>query len=230
MEKNNEHIFIGINNKGRDFIIGDLHGEYLKLEQRMEQVNFDKKVDRVFSVGDLIDRGPNSMDCLKLLDKPWFFSVQGNHEELMYKSCIEKSRDYFNCWIRNGGKWSLDEDEKELFEISEKLRELPLTITLETANGSVGISHASPPKSLRWSERFNESKEHLLWDRNHIMHWKPHGIVNGVLYTFHGHTPRDTIQERENSYYIDTGACWSDGNLSFVQVHPKLNLFPHSDI
>jgi serine/threonine protein phosphatase 1 len=41
---------------GRDFVLGDLHGTTDLLRLLMEHVAFDPKKDRLFSVGDLIDR------------------------------------------------------------------------------------------------------------------------------------------------------------------------------
>ena len=47
------------NTQGRDFLIGDLHGYYQALMQALEEVAFDPDTDRLISVGDLIDRGPD---------------------------------------------------------------------------------------------------------------------------------------------------------------------------
>lgn len=68
------------NTLGRDLIIGDLHGHYDTLRHLLCENRFDKKIDRVISVGDVIDRGPRSWDCLQLFREPWFHGVKGNHE------------------------------------------------------------------------------------------------------------------------------------------------------
>jgi len=68
---------------GKDYVIGDLHGCFDLLEQLLAHVNFNTRCDRLFSVGDLIDRGPHSLRCLGLLNEPWFYAVQGNHELMM---------------------------------------------------------------------------------------------------------------------------------------------------
>ncbi len=68
---------------GRDFVVGDLHGCRRELDQALDAVCFDETVDRLFSVGDLTDRGPDSVSCLELLDEPWFHAVQGNHEAML---------------------------------------------------------------------------------------------------------------------------------------------------
>jgi len=50
------------NHQGRDFVIGDLHGCLPLLHRLLDHVRFDPAGDRVFSTGDLIDRGPFSPD------------------------------------------------------------------------------------------------------------------------------------------------------------------------
>ena len=66
---------------GRDFVLGDLHGCLELLQIEMIKVGFNEETDRIFSVGDLVDRGPDSLKCLELVFEPWFHSVLGNHEE-----------------------------------------------------------------------------------------------------------------------------------------------------
>jgi serine/threonine protein phosphatase 1 len=68
------------NTHGRDFIVGDIHGQLDDLIQQLKEELFDFSNDRLFALGDLIDRGMQSKECLELLQKPWFFSVIGNHE------------------------------------------------------------------------------------------------------------------------------------------------------
>lgn len=70
------------NTKGRDFVVGDMHGCYNELSKLMEYVQFNPQEDRMFSTGDLIDRGPNSLECLSLLKKKWFYPTLGNHEDI----------------------------------------------------------------------------------------------------------------------------------------------------
>lgn len=70
------------NKIGRDFVMGDLHGCMHMLKIFLTFINFDKSKDRLFSVGDLVDRGNHSVDCLDLLKEPWFFATLGNHEDL----------------------------------------------------------------------------------------------------------------------------------------------------
>ena len=64
---------VAANQRGRDFVVGDIHGWYGPLMAELEAVCFDPARDRLFSVGDLINRGPDSERCLLLTQEPWFF-------------------------------------------------------------------------------------------------------------------------------------------------------------
>ena len=59
--------FFPKNHEGRDFVVGDLHGMFQTLEALMETVKFDTTIDRLFSVGDLVDRGPESKRVVEFL-------------------------------------------------------------------------------------------------------------------------------------------------------------------
>ena len=41
------HIFIPKNIKGRDFVVGDIHGHYDLLKTELKTVGFDKQKDRL---------------------------------------------------------------------------------------------------------------------------------------------------------------------------------------
>lgn len=67
---------------GRDLIAGDVHGHFSRLAAALDAVAFDPVRDRLFSVGDLVDRGPESDHALDWLARPWFYAVSGNHEDM----------------------------------------------------------------------------------------------------------------------------------------------------
>lgn len=104
--------YLPANEAGRDFVVGDLHGCWVMLDRLLARAGFDPAVDRLFSVGDLIDRGPDSMGCLALLQEPWFHAVRGNHEAMLldfawdtlhYGSPLPTGR--LHDFLLNGGGW-----------------------------------------------------------------------------------------------------------------------------
>lgn len=133
---------------GRDFIIGDLHGSYHLLMKFMKLIGFNKEKDRIFSVGDLINRGVHSFKSLNLINEPWFFVVPGNHEGMFY-SFIDPYQDgdwrQGNSFWSNGGNWINDYDvidkKEELTELAKKLCDFPMVRTIKGKN-KVHMIHA----------------------------------------------------------------------------------------
>lgn len=125
-----------VNTKGRDFVVGDIHGQIHLLNMFLNFINFDESKDRVFSVGDLIDRGQNSLDSLRLIDKPWFACVKANHEQLMEDFATGGPTGAW--WDYNGGIWQHSLSREEKFELWEellpKVQNTPWLITVDMPN------------------------------------------------------------------------------------------------
>lgn len=68
------------NAKGKDYIVGDIHGNRTLLNEMLDTAQFDFNTDRLFSVGDIVDRGTENLEALELLTQPWFFHTLGNHD------------------------------------------------------------------------------------------------------------------------------------------------------
>lgn len=194
----------GRNEKGRDFVIGDIHGQFTRVEKAIAAIRFNPDADRLFSVGDLIDRGPECERVIEWLDKPWFFPVRGNHEDY---ACRYQTVDGEN-WLYNGGGWFMGLPSSQQAEIGARLNELPLAIELETSKGMIGIVHADVP-GTKWSElpSFLESRkgrDYCMWSRGRI-NSENDGGVQGIRAVVVGHTPLDEIRVLGNVIHIDTG-------------------------
>ena len=154
----------GPNLKGRDFVIGDLHGAYACYENLCKNIQFDEENDRMFSVSDLIDRGPDSLKCLQLIKKDNFHSTLANHDHMMLEAF--RGGPYGQYWMMNGGGWGLNalkdwraiqrgefigdvpEESQEVFDLVDMIDELPFLITINHKNGKkFHLLHAElPPK------------------------------------------------------------------------------------
>jgi len=212
------------NKVGRDFIIGDLHGCYDELMEALNYVKFDPEKDRLFSVGDLIDRGPKSLECLKLIDNPWFHTVMGNHEEMMFMSLMVGGSNWINTWKGNGGKWAYEYHNLVAMgsgkEFAKKyLKNLPLVISVGTGVERFNIVHADmydgddpigDEKIDNWKFKSSESvmRDRMLWGRGIIHKQYKKGFHQNLSTTYVGHTPIRNAIIIESQVFIDTGLVY----------------------
>lgn len=202
------------NLRGRDFFVGDLHGEYDRLMAALEAVDFDVARDRLFPVGDLIDRGPRSRDCLGLALAPWCFAVRGNHEQLA-REALFGDDDAMALWVINGGGWALEEDRASLAALLEAaLARLPLAREIEVDGRRIGLVHAEPPAD--WADIERCDRHRLIWGRDRIRRGDT-TPVRGIEAVVVGHTILEAPITLGNVHYLDTGA-FATGRLTLVEA------------
>ena len=64
------------------YVVGDIQGCYKPLKKLLKKINFLESKDQLWCVGDLINRGPNSLDTLRFLQDmdQSVRIVLGNHD------------------------------------------------------------------------------------------------------------------------------------------------------
>ena len=200
------------------WVVGDLHGCRAELDARLQQHQFDPQQDLLIAVGDLIDRGPDSLGCLALLKQPWFRSVKGNHEEMALSALQghEKQR-----WQMNGGGWFWRLRGSAIISARHALlrcRDLPLIVHLQLGARTVVIAHADYPaaeyaldKPLDW--------EQVVWSRQRLegLQAGAESGIRGADAFYFGHTPLKEPLTVANLHYIDTGAVFCH-HLTMVQL------------
>lgn len=177
------------NERGRDFVVGDIHFKTIDLHKGLKALGFDRSIDRVIAVGDLIDRGPGVLDGLKLLGEPWFFTILGNHEQMLIDAYRANPNARYSA--HGAGWWSAIADESKGM-IVEKLESLPTVIEIESARGIVGVVHADVPAGMSWKEFVGsldnpQIEELALWGRERVIKHYRAG-VQGIWRVCTGHT------------------------------------------
>lgn len=108
------------------WLSGDIHGCLEQLRRKLWHCRFDPWRDLLISVGDVIDRGPQSLRCLQLLEQHWVRAVRGNHEQMAMDALASQQ---MSLWLMNGGDWFIalaDNQQKQAKTALEKCQHCPL--------------------------------------------------------------------------------------------------------
>ncbi|HIJ82635.1 MAG: Bis(5'-nucleosyl)-tetraphosphatase (symmetrical) [Magnetococcales bacterium] len=84
------------------YAIGDVHGCLSDLHRLLDLLVFDPARDRLLFVGDLINRGPSSVECLRFVRSlgPQAQVVMGNHEVNILRQIAMAGTSYAEPWQR----------------------------------------------------------------------------------------------------------------------------------
>jgi serine/threonine protein phosphatase 1 len=208
----------------RAYAVGDVHGRLDLLEDLLAKIHAElqhrpaRKTLLVF-MGDLIDRGPSSaqvIERLRTYRRPGIEPVflLGNHEEVLLR-ILNGDAELIAKWRRFGGAECLQSygvDPRQLANVSE-------SEALTVVRSAVPNSHVEFLQSFVDSCRFGDflfvhagirpgiqleqqSQADIRWIREpFLLDDTDHGFV-----VVHGHTIRESVDERPNRIGIDTGA------------------------
>jgi Diadenosine tetraphosphatase and related serine/threonine protein phosphatases len=219
----------------RRIVIGDVHGHYDGLMTLLEALAIGSD-DRVYFLGDLIDRGPKSAQVLEFVKESSYQTLLGNHEQLMLEALPNGPVDVraWQAWLYSGGEATIAsyrDTGMMPYKHLEWLRSLPTHLDL----GDIWLVHAGVDPKLPIHK---QSIEQFCWIRQafHSIS-KPYFpnklIITGhtITFTFEGVRPGELVRG-QGWLDIDTGAYhpksgWLTGlDLSYRRVY-QVNVFNH---
>ncbi len=199
----------------RDIIIGDVHGcnkTFNKLLKTLKPTH----EDRIYLLGDYIDRGPNSKGVIDtIIDmRQQGLSVRaliGNHEYMLLQS-VNNVREYLN-WVYNGAEETLMSfNVNSPHEIDEKylnfFRHLEYYIELDDyviVHGGLNFDIGDP-----FSDKFS-----MVWIRNRHVDKSKIGGKRLIV----GHTP---LPLEDVKSFLTEDRIMLDGGCVYKHRHPGM--------
>jgi len=140
------------------FVIGDLHGCLDPLQRLLDKIQFQPGTDEVWFVGDLVNRGPQSLETLRFVRSLGSDAVcvLGNHD-LHLLAVIHGIR-------RTSGKDTLHDILRadDLHELTEWLRQLPLLHYSQELNVTMVHAGIHPKWDLELAQAMATEVENAL--------------------------------------------------------------------
>ncbi len=221
------------------YVISDIHGEFDKFMLLLKKVCFSD-ADVLYVIGDVIDRGPNPIECiLYMMSRPNIIPLVGNHE-YMAMQCIpfltqritEESINSLTfeqmgkiCdWQINGsestlkGFRSLDEETRK--EVIEYICSFELYKEVSVGAKDYLLVHAGLGNFAPARPFDDYDIDELVWNRPdyNVPYFND-------IYTVTGHTPTFCIEGNRkpgfiyrayNHIAIDCGASFKEGRLAIL--------------
>ncbi|MBM9499584.1 metallophosphoesterase [Leptospira sp. 201903071] len=198
----------------KDIVIGDIHGCYDELILLLEEVGYSEN-DRIISVGDIVDRGPDSVKVYDFFkENPRHIVVMGNHENKHDNHVLSYSQEIVK--LQFGDRYQ---------EFLDWIHDLPLYYETESAT----IVHAAIEPNVPLNEQRKEvligstSGEKYLTNKFDSEDWT--NLYKDEKPVIFGHRVLgDGVQiYGDRIYGIETGACFG-GFLSAVTL-PDFKIF-----
>lgn len=210
---------IGVLLEGRIFAIGDVHGCLDELKALLAQLYLTPQ-DRLIFLGDLINRGPASVEVLRYVRHLRNTRcLLGNHERRLLN--FRKSGD---LTLLKDYDWAT----LRALESDDWLFMDNMDVTLEIPRDQTVFVHAGFLPEPHWREQGPEIVTEIQvldpargdWGRRRRL---PHGVSwqncwEGPPFVICGHTPRTEVFRRPWSMCIDTG-CVYGGKLTACEIH-----------
>lgn len=134
----------------RNIFVGDIHGCIDEFNELIKTISYNSSKDRLILLGDLIDRGPDSVGVVRRAQELKAESVMGNHENKFIR------------WITNTNYSEVSKIKKFYLKLSDKdIKYITNMPTYIKVDNTVGV-HAGlrPNISLE-----NQAKDDLMYLR-----------------------------------------------------------------
>ncbi len=117
------------------YVMSDIHGCYDKYKKMLDKISFSK-VDMLYVLGDVVDRGKNGMKILlDIANSDNVILLRGNHDQQAWillsnlyrlddKNCPKELVDLYGIWLSDGGEKTL----AEYLTLTAKEREIVIKV------------------------------------------------------------------------------------------------------
>ena len=210
---------------GRDLlIVGDVHGCFDELKELVESNHITPKDTCVVFVGDLVNKGPKSIEVIQYVMENGWYSIRGNHDEVCLRELkLLKERDPAPEY-----QWVTKLAKKE----QQWLSELPYVIHIPSRQIIVVHAGLVPDKPLEeqevdaflhmrcikqvgskwdWAKKFLD-EEYQLWGK----------VWSGPEHVYFGHDARRLFQECKFATGLDTGCVYGHELTAIYPLNRKV--------
>ncbi|CAK4082877.1 unnamed protein product [Aphanomyces euteiches] len=209
----------------RVIIVGDVHGCFEELQNLLQSCAYSAANDVLVFVGDLVNKGPKSVEVVRFVRESGSLCVRGNHDDAALNAYYKRHTDpdprydYVNLFSA---------------EDVEFLEQLPFTIDLPEINALVvhagivpGVPLEKQSLSSLYKMRFlkaNPSATPLEAEEQGSVQWAQQ--YHGPKLVVFGHDAKAGLQDTPYALGLDTGCCYGKKLTAVILPERRLVSVP----
>ena len=189
------------------YVMSDIHGQFDAFMRMLEQIEFTEN-DELYILGDVIDRGSKSIECIKwIMRQDNVLTLLGNHELMLYDGYIN-DRDALYQSLTDIREKLSEEEQKEIMNWIEDMPECKLV----TVNGKKFYLNHTQIASSKYFDQ--ELTDRMFPDYDIYMEYNDLRVKE--LICIHGHIP--TLEMRRWHRQERSSLIWKNKSETIIDI------------
>lgn len=189
------------------YVISDVHGQFDALMEMLRVIKFTEE-DELYILGDVIDRGPKSIECIKwIMMQDNVLALLGNHELMLYDTYIHDAQAIYHSLTEIRENMSKEEQQN----IMKWIEDLP-ECKLITINGKkFYLNHTQAVSNDYFKE---ELVDRMFPDYSTYDNYNDLTIKD--IISIHGHVP--TMEMRRWNNQKKDSSIWKNKSETIIDI------------
>lgn len=189
------------------YVISDIHGQYDALMEMVKKIDFGYD-DEMYIIGDLIDRGDKSIECIKwVMEQDNILTLLGNHELLFLDNFIHNVDGIYSTV--NEVRQNLSAE--EINDIIRWIDDMPECKIINIDGKRFYLNHTQAVNPNYFKENLTDR---MFPDYDRYMSYYNYSVPN--IISIFGHIP--TMQMRQWNNQEKNNTIWSNKDNTIYDI------------
>lgn len=189
------------------YVISDIHGQFDALMEMMREIEFADE-DELYIIGDVIDRGPKSLECIQwIMEQDNVLTLLGNHELILIDTYIHDAPAFYHSLTEIRENMTKEEQQA----VMQWIEDMPECKLISVNGKKFYLNHTQ----VASEEYFKQELTDRMFPEYSIYKNYSHLTIKDII-CIHGHIP--TMQIRRWNNQGNDSTIWKNKNGSIIDI------------